>query len=59
MTKTNALKLKRAAESCGIEIKTHKTGTQRMNVSIAGRTYGGYNRAMDAITTQYLKAKSK
>jgi hypothetical protein len=59
MTKINALKLKQAAESCGIELKAHKTGTQRMNVTIAGKTYGGYNRAMDAITTQYLKAKSK
>jgi hypothetical protein len=59
MTKSNALKLKQAAETCGIELKTHKTGTQRMNVTVAGKTYGGYNRAMDAITTQYLKAKSK
>jgi hypothetical protein len=59
MTKANALRLRNAAESCGIEIQTHKTGTQRMNVTIAGKTYGGYNRAMDAITTQYLKAKSK
>jgi hypothetical protein len=59
MTKSNALKLKQAAETCGVELKTHKTGTQRMNVTIAGRTYGGYNRAMDALTAQYLKAKSK
>jgi hypothetical protein len=59
MTKSNALKLEQAAKACGIELRTHKTGTQRMNVTVAGKTYGGYNRAMDAITTQYLKAKSK
>jgi phosphotransferase system IIB component len=57
MTKKSSIKLQQAADACGVAIKFKKTGTQRVQMILGDKTYGGVNRAMDAITSEYMRKK--
>jgi phosphotransferase system IIB component len=57
MTKKSAVKIQQAADACGVSIKFRSTGTQRVQMILGDKTYGGVNKAMDAIASEYMRKK--